>query len=53
MLYCEDIVNVEFSAYRVDYDAFMEECKSHGYDETELFCRMMDWWLAGGNERWE
>lgn len=42
----EEIVDVKFSAYENDYLSFMEQCETHGYDETELFSRMLAWWLT-------
>ena len=46
----EEIVDVKFSAYESDYLCFMEQCEEYEYDETELFNRMLLWWLGEGGE---
>ena len=42
----EEIVDVKFSACESDYLCFLEQCEIHGYGETELFSRMLEWWLT-------
>lgn len=39
-----EIVDVKFSAHRADYDYFMAVCEKHGFDDTEMFFRIMNHW---------
>ena len=42
----EPAVEMKFAAYRSDCDAFYEIAEKNGFDDTEMFERLMNLWIG-------